>query len=130
MKGVKKIEFLVVLLFFAFPLYSQEPGLQYSSSATSLVSVQPGDFEGSGISLLRFHDVRSSFNTNIPFQFKSFFLPPLPAASVNERSLFLPDPSPTAFFCRMELKLEDHTKVPIRFRLGSLEYTNRLEGKD
>jgi len=35
----------------------------------------------------------------------------------------------TGFFCKKELLLEKKTKIPFRFRLGTLEYCDRLEGK-
>ena len=35
----------------------------------------------------------------------------------------------TAFFCRQEVKLEKAIKIPVKFRLGSLEQANYYEGK-
>lgn len=34
-----------------------------------------------------------------------------------------------ALFCRIEVQLERATKIPVRFRLGSVDYVDYLEGK-
>ena len=34
-----------------------------------------------------------------------------------------------AFFCRLEVKLEHAVRFPVKFRLGEVQYVERMEGK-
>lgn len=33
------------------------------------------------------------------------------------------------FFCRLEVKIEKKLRMPFKFRLGEVQYTERMEGK-
>lgn len=61
-----------------------------------------------------------------PSLFKS-----LAADKDNAKPFLAPDfyASQLGFFCKQEIKMDKITKIPFRFRLGSVEQCNWLEGK-
>ena len=75
-------------------------------------------------------------------QEKAFKLSPQFLTGLNSRLSYLPHAVPSksilpanfytshlGFFCKQELKFEAVTKVPFKFRLGSVQYVDKMEGK-
>ncbi len=66
-------------------------------------------------------------------QFKKQILFQQSAALINLHTTVIPQGFYTKnlpFFCDKEYKLEKLTKIPFRFRLGSVEYCDKMEGKN
>ena len=110
--------FLVVfLLMFQGEILGQEkPNLSFRD-LTGIVTVTPkASFTfKSKFSITRFLRYDDCTGVN------RYLLLNLPTASCYPNNL--------GFICRKELQLEKITSVPLRFRLGSLEYVNYLEQK-
>ena len=63
-----------------------------------------------------------------PFIFKStFHAAPISKSIVAIKPDFIS--TTQGFMCKQEWKFEKMTKVPFKFRLGSFDYVNRMEGK-
>ncbi|HXB91351.1 MAG TPA: hypothetical protein VNU72_03645 [Puia sp.] len=60
-----------------------------------------------------------------PFTPETVIYPPAPVPSIGSDYYT----QHFGFFCQKELQLQKMTGIPFRFRLGSLEQTNFLEGK-
>lgn len=114
-------EFLVVgMLIFSAELFSQQ------SADNDLVTliIPPGNRFGAGKAL-------GSQKKPVPLAWNAF------RPGLQKKPVLLRQPLPAdhytrqlGFFCRNEWQLDKKTLLPLRFRLGSLEYTNRMEGKN
>ncbi len=62
---------------------------------------------------------------------ESIYAHPPSLQSLSNRSIYLPVYKPRHYgaFCKIENLIESASKVPVRFRLGSLDYVNYLEQK-
>lgn len=135
MKAAKRVNLLLLLLACSTVLSSQ--GLTVETTEIPEVietkeNPSPFNFTARTQFINPFEPNFYQFFSSISFRDRSIQRPTLLRGfSINSsrdvRSI--PPLEVQAFFCRMELKLERATGLPVRFRLGSVEYTDELEGK-
>jgi hypothetical protein len=112
--------FLVVLLLILPATMFSQQQMPRNAQKSPHVLQQRDFFSGS----LRIHQPLSSsaaipaFFREAPFKTEGIAVP---AAHYYSSCL--------GFFCRKEWQFEKTTLVPLRFRLGSLDYVNKMEGK-
>ena len=120
---------LVVLLMLTGKVFSQEkilsidPGLIHKSGESfnpnSTGHFQYKDrFKGHYLKLANTNKNNDSYITTRYF--------PLKRISLLDNNFYCNN---LGFFCKKEIQFEKITAVPLRFRLGSLDYVNHLEGK-
>lgn len=68
----------------------------------------------------------SVFLENKTVSAKVDFIQPINASAILNGDFYAQH---LGFFCKKEYKFEKATHIPLRFRLGSLDYCNYLEGK-
>ena len=81
--------------------------------------------------------LKNQFNYQREFKFEKIQLPSINILSQEETTVIaLNNQVPKvynydhlAFFCKLEVQIESITKVPIKFRLGDVQYIEKLEGK-
>lgn len=98
-------------LFVYFHAKSQQPFSVLSSSKKEIV----------------YDTSKKAGSSVIPFRSRSYVNYPLSSTvrPVPQSFYF----SSLGFFCRKELQMEKAIKLPIKFRLGSVAYTDQMEGK-
>ncbi len=114
--GMKKYISIIVLIFLSSNLFCQNSiGVKYQPVKIELPHfgqmispLRPSSF------LLKQHDT----NPNIYVYAKS---PPIMEKAYHFKDL--------ALFCRLEVQMEKAAKFPVKFRLGEVQYVDRMEGK-
>ncbi len=80
--------------------------------------------------------LKQQFNYQRAFTFEKILLPSIDVFSPVKPTVVARNQVPKvynyeqlAFFCKLEVKIENITKLPIKFRLGDFQYIEKLEGK-
>jgi len=119
---------VVLLLMFNGGIFGQvnSPRLKIPVNYNNLKNFESGnifrlDWKGPDISDTMFQQLLHCDSVRrLPVKLTGFYTPSLPHSFYT---------SHLGFFCKKELQLDKLTAIPVRFRLGSLEYVNWMEGK-
>jgi len=121
---------LVVLLMLSGKVFSQDTSYiknqQLSENSSRIIYYGDGWFlplnttPDECIKLPINYNVFKNFSYQSPFRLGHSIPPTIHSSFYTEH---------LGFFCKKEIQLEKITSVPFRFRLGSLDYVNKLEGK-
>jgi hypothetical protein len=125
MKSQRAYQILVVfMLILPLRILSQQQMPLFAQKIPHILKA-PGNFNGKEIQTDKTYISDLSINNGTP---RPLILIPflLRAAPMNAGFTIQNLP----FFCRKEFLFEKNTSVPLRVRLGSLEYVNKLEGKE
>jgi len=117
MKSQRAYQILVVfLLILPASIFAQQQ-MPLSAQKIPHILRAPRNFNG--------NKIYTGVSTGIP---EPGSLAPFPFSIAHINAGFAIQSLP--FFCKKEFLFEKHTSVPLRVRLGSLEYVNKLEGKE